>query len=262
MVEGEFFAGMDVGAAYIKAVVIDEESVIRGHSVGRSGADLQESIGRVFDDALAKAGVSGDAISSITSTGFGRKRVSFSNDSVTEISCHAKGAFHYFPRRITIIDIGGQDTKVIKLDEKGKRVGFKMNRKCAAGTGAFLEEIAHRLNIQMDEMNELAKKSSNMIPLASYCTVFASTEILTRIKDGEKVEDMVRSAFESVARRVLEMDSLEGMVVMTGGVVAHNDMIVKILERYHGGEILMPPHPQLTGAFGAALFAKESRTEQ
>ncbi len=261
MVDERFFAGVDVGAAYIKAVVIDEENAIRGYSVGRSGADLQESITRVFEEAVAKAGISREAVAGITSTGFGRKRVSFSDSSVTEISCHAKGTFHYFPRRITIIDIGGQDTKVIKLDENGKRVGFKMNRKCAAGTGAFLEEIAHRLNIHMDEMNELAKKSSNMIPLASYCTVFASTEILTRIKDGEKVEDMVRSAFESVARRVLEMDSLDGTVVMTGGVVAHNDMIVRILERYHGGEILMPPYPQLTGAFGAALLAKESRME-
>jgi predicted CoA-substrate-specific enzyme activase len=258
MVDGKFFAGIDVGAAYIKAVVIDENDEIRGHSVGRSGADLQGSIKQVFDDALSKAGITGEAVEHITSTGFGRRRVAFSNDSVTEISCHAKGTYYYFPRRITIVDIGGQDTKVIKLDEGGKRIGFKMNRKCAAGTGAFLEEIAHRLSIEMDEMNVLASKSSNMVPLASYCTVFASTEILTRIKDGEKVEDMVRSAFESVARRVLEMDSLEGTVVMTGGVVAHNNMIVKILERYHGGEIMMPPNPQLTGAFGAALFAKES----
>jgi predicted CoA-substrate-specific enzyme activase len=261
MVDG-IFAGIDVGAAYIKAVVIDEGDKIRGYSVGRSGADLQASIKRAFDDALSKAGVAREDVERITSTGFGRRRVVFSNESVTEISCHAKGTYHYFPRRITIIDIGGQDTKVIKLDDDGKRVGFKMNRKCAAGTGAFLEEIAHRLNIEMDEMNKLASKSPNMVPLASYCTVFASTEILTRIKEGEKVEDMVRSAFESVARRVLEMDSLDGTVVMTGGVVAYNNMIVKILERYHGGEILMPPNPQLTGAFGAALLAKEAGLEE
>jgi predicted CoA-substrate-specific enzyme activase len=261
MVEGEFYVGIDVGAAYIKAVVIDENIEIKGYSVERSGADLQDSIKRSLDDAVAKAGIPRDSIKHITATGFGRKRVSFADSSVTEISCHAKGTYHFFPRRMTIIDIGGQDTKIIKLDENGKRVGFKMNRKCAAGTGAFLEEIAHRLNVKMNEMNELASRSSNRVPLASYCTVFASTEILTRIKEGEKAEDMVRSAFESVARRVLEMDPLEDTVVMTGGVVAHNSMIVKILERYHGGEILMPPYPQLAGALGAALFAKEYSVE-
>jgi predicted CoA-substrate-specific enzyme activase len=259
MVEGEFFAGIDVGASYIKAVVIDQNRDIVGYSVERSGADLQDTIGRAFEGALVKAGIPRDAVKHVTATGFGRKKVAFSGSTMTEISCHAKGTYHYFPRKITIIDIGGQDTKVIKLDENGKMTGFKMNRKCAAGTGAFLEEIAFRLDIPMDEMNALAAKSVNERPLASYCTVFAKTEILTRIKEGEKPEDMVRSAFESVARRVLEMDSLEGTVVMTGGVVAHNDMIVKILERYHGGEILIPRHPQLSGAFGAALFAMETR---
>lgn len=262
MAEGRTFAGIDIGASYIKAVVIDDNCEIMGYSVERSAADLLGTMKRAFDGALAKATVSREEIEYVTATGFGRKKVAFSNSTMTEISCHARGGYHYFPRKITIIDIGGQDTKVIKLDEGGKMVGFKMNRKCAAGTGAFLEEIAFRLDIPMDEMNALASKSVNEMPLASYCTVFAKTEILTRIKEGEKPEDMVRSAFESVARRVLEMDSLEGTVVMTGGVVAHNDMIVKILERYHGGEILIPPHPQLIGAFGAALLAKESRIEE
>ena len=133
-----------------------------------------------------------------------------------------------------------------------------MNRKCAAGTGAFLEEIAHRLNIPMDEMNLLASKSTKTEPLSSYCTVFASSEILTRIRDGERIEDMVRNAFESVARRVIEMESIEDTVILTGGVVAYNDIIVKILKRYLGKEILVPPHPQLIGALGAALFAREA----
>jgi predicted CoA-substrate-specific enzyme activase len=134
-----------------------------------------------------------------------------------------------------------------------------MNRKCAAGTGSFLEEIAFKLNIPMDEMNVLAGKSSKDTALSSYCTVFASTEILTRIKEGEKKEDMVKSAFESVARRVIEMDTLDGTVVMTGGVVAYNDIILKILSKQVGQKILTPPNPQLTGALGAALFAKEAK---
>ncbi len=119
--------------------------------------------------------------------------MSFADSVITEISAHAKGAYHYFPKKITIIDIGGQDTKIIKIDSKGKILGFKMNRKCAAGTGSFLEEIAYKLNIQLNEMNKLASKSDKETSLSSFCTVFASTEILTRIKEGEKVEDMVRS---------------------------------------------------------------------
>ena len=131
-----------------------------------------------------------------------------------------------------------------------------MNRKCAAGTGSFLEEIAYKLNIPMNEMNTLAEKSDKETALSSFCTVFASTEILTRIKEGEKMEDMVKSAFESVARRVIEMDTLEGTIVMTGGVVAYNDVILKILAKSIGNKILAPPDPQLSGAVGAALFAK------
>lgn len=252
-----YFAGVDVGTSYIKVVIIDGKNEIVGSRTERSGADLQMSITSAFDGAMAAANVARDDVGHITATGFGRRNVSFADTTKTEISCHAKGAFHHYPRKITIIDIGGQDTKIIKMDEEGKRIGFKMNRKCAAGTGTFLEEIAHKLNVPMDEMNSLATKATKDVALGSFCTVFASTEILTRIKEGEKVENMVKSAYESVVKRVIEMDSLEGAVVMTGGVVAYNDTILKILEKYTGNEILTPPNPQLTGAFGAALFAKE-----
>jgi predicted CoA-substrate-specific enzyme activase len=131
-----------------------------------------------------------------------------------------------------------------------------MNRKCAAGTGSYLEEIMFKLNLSMKEMNTLAAKSSKDTALSSFCTVFASTELLKRINEGEKIEDMVKSAFESVVRRVIEMDTLESAIVMTGGVVAYNDIIIRILEKSIGNKILIPPNPQLIGAFGAALFAK------
>lgn len=252
------FAGIDVGTSYVKAVVINGECGIVGSRVERSGSDLQASIDSAYDAALKVAGLTSSDVRHIIATGFGREKVKFAHSTKTEISCHAKGAFHHFPRRITIIDIGGQDTKIIRIDDKGKRVGFKMNRKCAAGTGAFLEEIARRLELPMDEMNTLANRSSNSTPLGSYCTVFASTEVLTRIKEGEKKEDMVKSAFESVARRVIEMDVLEGVVVMTGGVVAYNDVILRILANYTREDVLVPPEPQLIGAFGAALYAKEN----
>jgi predicted CoA-substrate-specific enzyme activase len=255
----KYYAGIDVGTSYIKVVIINEKNQLVGSSTDKTSADLQKSIKNVFKKAVSSANISKEYINHITATGFGRENVSFTNSVVTEISAHAKGASHYFPKKITIIDIGGQDTKIIKTDAKGKIQSFKMNRKCAAGTGSFLEEIAYKLNIPINEMNKLAVKSDKETALSSFCTVFASTEILTRIKEGEKIEDMVKSAFESIVRRVIEMDTLEGIVVITGGVVAYNDVIIKILSKQVGKEILTPPDPQMSGAIGAALFAKEAK---
>ena len=253
----EYFAGIDIGTSYIKVVIINEKNDIVGYFIGRTSADLNKCIIDNYDKALSSANISKKSIKQTTATGFGRNNVSFANGVKTEISAHAKGAYHYFPKKITIIDIGGQDTKIIKVDSQGKTIGFKMNRKCAAGTGSFLEEIAYKLNIPVSKMNSLALKSSKDAALGSFCTVFASTEILTRIKEGEKTEDMVKSAFESVIKRVIEMDTLEGIIVLTGGVVKYNKIILKILEKYLDNKILTPPDPQLNGAFGAALFAKD-----
>lgn len=260
MANDRCFAGIDVGTSYIKVVIINEKGKIIGSIIERTEADLQKSIKNAYDGVIKAANISSNLISHITGTGFGRKNAAFVDSIKTEISAHAKGAYHYFPEKITVIDIGGQDTKIIKIDSKGKIIGFKMNRKCAAGTGTFLEEIAHRLSIQMDDLNKLAAKSDKEIALNSFCTVFASTEILTRIKEGEKIEDMIRSAFESVGKRVIEMDTLEGKVVVTGGVIEYNDYLLNVLSKSVGKEIHTPPHPQLIGAFGAALFAKEAKS--
>jgi predicted CoA-substrate-specific enzyme activase len=258
MVEN-YYVGIDVGTSYIKVVIINEKNEIVGSYIERTGADLQTSINNAFKGAVATANISKDLIKNVAATGFGRNNVKFAKILKTEISSHAKGAYHYFPKKITVIDIGGQDTKVIKTDANGRILGFKMNRKCAAGTGTFLEEIAYKLNIPLIELNKIAEKSAKETALSSFCTVFASTEILTRIKEGEKVEDMVKSAYESIARRVIEMDSLKGIIVMTGGVVSYNNIMLKILGKYVGTEILTPPRPHLSGAIGAALFAKEAK---
>jgi predicted CoA-substrate-specific enzyme activase len=257
MINAKHFAGIDVGTSYIKVVILDKKNTIIGFYTDRSGSDLKKSINNTFKRAITNAKITKDTIKYIIATGYGRKNVSFANSVKTEISSHAKGAYKFFPKAITIIDIGGQDTKIIKINEHGKIINFKMNRKCAAGTGTFLEEIAYKLNIPLNEMNAIAAKSSKDAALSSFCTVFASTEILTRIKEGEKIEDMVKSAFESVVKRVIEMDPLEGTIVMTGGVITYNDIILKILANLIGKEILTPPNPQLNGAYGAAIYAKE-----
>jgi predicted CoA-substrate-specific enzyme activase len=160
---------------------------------------------------------------------------------------------------MTIIDIGGQDNKIIKLDPNGLRTNFKMNRKCAAGTGAFLEEMALRLDIPLEEMNDMARRSQNMVKLGSYCTVFSGTEVLQYIRDGKKVSDIVKGLFFSVIKRITEMDSFTETVVMTGGVVAHNPFLVTMTQELIGRPVLVTDHPQLTGALGAALFALKEK---
>ena len=251
------FAGIDVGSATTKVVLINDRKEVLADDVRRSGIDFNETSKKALDAAMKKAGIDNGAINYIVSTGYGRRNAEFANDTKTEISCHAKGVYHYFPKMLTIIDIGGQDNKIIKLDGEGRISSFKMNRKCAAGTGTFLEEIAFKIGIGMGEMEAAALRSSKPTKLNSFCTVFASTEIIEKIRAGETKEDMLRGVYTSVVERVTEMDSLSGDMVLTGGVVEHNRIIVDMFENKLGSKILMPPRPQLAGAFGAALFAME-----
>ncbi len=252
-----YFAGIDVGAVTTKCVIIDDRKAILGFFVRNSGTDFKESAEECCRKALETAKISVENIKCAVGTGYGKDSIPFANDTKTEISCHAKGCYFYFPQEITVVDIGGQDTKVIKLDEKGRITGFKMNRKCAAGTGTFLEEIANRMGVSINSLDALARKSKSNIEISSYCTVFASTEILSKIRAGNTKEDMIKGAFNSVIKRVLEMDALIGNIVMTGGVVTYNKMIIELIEENLGIKINLPPNPQIVGAFGAALFALE-----
>ena len=253
----QLYAGVDIGASRTKVVLLDRNRQLIGHSVMKSGTEFRKTAAMGLEDALMMAGADRKDIANCVSTGYGRRNVSFSSETKTEIGCHAKGCYHYFPVAMTIIDIGGQDNKIIKVDEKGRRLNFKMNRKCAAGTGAFLEEMAMRLDIPLEKMDALARQSTDMVELGSYCTVFSGTEVLEKIRQGKKVPDIVKGLFYSVMKRVLEMDSLTDQVAMTGGVVAHNPYLVEMVEEATGKKILVPKYPQLAGAVGAALFAME-----
>lgn len=253
----EFFAGVDSGTSTTKAVVVDAEKRILGSFVKKSGTDLADAAAVAFEEALKRARLSPEAIRHITATGYGRHNVPFAHDTRTEIGCHGRGCYHCFPEAITVVDIGGQDNKIIKLNAQGKRTGFKMNRKCAAGTGAFLEEMAYKLDIPISDFNGLAHAASKAAQIGSYCTVFTATEVLDRIRAGERVDEIVRGLFDSVAKRIVEMDTLTGRVIMTGGVVAFNDIVAELLSARTGVEVEVAPHPQEMGAFGAALFAAE-----
>lgn len=250
----KLYAGIDVGSCTTKAVVIDQEDNMVGSHVRRSGVDYQNAVREALGIALDGRGW--DDIP-IVSTGYGRHSVTFATEAKTEIACHAKGGFHYVPRALTLVDIGGQDNKVIKLDDQGRRVDFKMNRKCAAGTGTFIEEIAARMAIPLDMLDSMARKAEKRVKIGSYCTVFASTEILSLIRAGVSSEELVRGVFESVVDRVMEMIPLADTVLLCGGVVEYFPIVADIFKMRISGEVIVPPHPQLTGAYGAALFARQ-----
>ena len=250
-----YFCGVDIGASAAKLVIIDENGRTVAKALRRSGVDYAEAAERCLAEALAAAGLTRHEVRGFVSTGYGRDNVPWADARRTEIACHGKGAWFHFRKRMTVIDVGAQDSKVIHLDDKGSRTSFKMNRKCAAGTGAFLEEIALRLDLPVSALNGLAERSTKEVTLGSFCTVFTATEILARIRAGEKAEDIIKGAFRSVVNRLLEMDLVDGALVMTGGVVAHNPVLVTLAEEAFGRPALVPADPQHVGAFGAALEA-------
>jgi len=252
-----YYCGVDIGASAAKLVIIDEAAETVARTVRRSGVDYAATAEACLAEALAAAGLARHDIAASLSTGYGRDNVPWADARMTEIACHGRGAWHHFRRAMTVIDIGAQDSKVMHLDAAGRRTGFKMNRKCAAGTGAFLEEIAYRLDLPLGDLNGLAERSTKDVALGSFCTVFAATEILERIRAGEAAEDIVKGAFRSVVKRIFEMDTVDGALVMTGGVVAYNPFLVTLVEESFGAHVLVPPDPQHVGAFGAALLARE-----
>jgi len=253
----QYFCGIDIGASSAKLVLMDESRRTVARAIRRSGVDYAAAAEQNLAEALADADLSREQIRGSVSTGYGRDNVPWADARMTEIACHGKGAFAHFPQAITVIDIGAQDSKVIHLDGRGRRTSFKMNRKCAAGTGSFLDEIALRLDLAVSDLNGLAERATKNVTLGSFCTVFSATEVLEKIRAGEKVEDIVKGAFRSVVKRILEMDVVDGALVMTGGVVAHNPYLVRLVEEAFGRPVLVPPDPQYTGAFGAALAALE-----
>ncbi|MFH1922365.1 MAG: acyl-CoA dehydratase activase [Planctomycetota bacterium] len=253
----QYFCGIDIGASAAKLVVVDENRRMVAKALRKSGVDYAETAARCREEALSAAGLVEGQLQATVATGYGRDNVPWADGRMTEIACHGRGAHAHFPQEITVVDIGAQDSKMIHLGRSGRRHNFQMNRKCAAGTGAFLEEIAYRLDLPLSEINGLAEKAVHEVTLGSFCTVFASTEILEKIRAGVKVEEIVKGAFRSVVKRILEMGTLHGAMVLTGGVVAHNPVLAALLGESFGTEPKIPPEPQHVGAFGAALFAME-----
>ncbi len=250
------YVGVDVGSSATKCVIIDEATALVGHHVVKSGFDYAAAADVAVRRALLEAEATIKDITRCVATGYGREHVSIADRCVTEITCHACGAKEWYPQVRTIIDIGGQDTKVIRLNDDGQMVDYRMNAKCAAGTGTFLESIAFKLDLSLTELDELAMTSTEQVVVNSYCTVFAGTEVIERIKAGQRCEDISMGLFRSIASRIGEMLSARnGAVAATGGVAAHCRAMVKALEQSLETEVWLPPMPQHAGAFGAALIA-------
>ncbi len=270
---GHVYVGIDAGSSATKCIVLrterDSTDDAVGHAVVPSGFDYTRAARQVLKEALAAAGATEPEITACVATGYGRSSVQLPESvqlrRLTEITCHARGAREWYPNVRHVIDIGGQDTKVIRLCDRGRMADYRMNAKCAAGTGTFLESIAVRLGLPLSEIDALAMESVVPLTLNSYCTVFTSTEVLERIKAGDAKEDIAMGMFRAIASRVVEMLSTggrDGPVAATGGVVTYCSAMRRALEEALEMPIHRPPLPQHAGAYGAALLAREAFGER
>jgi len=249
-------AGVDVGAATAKTVIVADGHIL-SHAVIPTGDSVARAAERVTKAALAPVGLSMSDLSFVISTGYGRNGVAFANKAVTEIICHAKGVNFLMPAARTVIDIGGQDSKVIRVREQGTVSDFVMNDKCAAGTGRFLEVMAGVLGLDIGEMGPISLTSKEPCSISSTCTIFAETEMVSLRAEGRTREDLVAGIHRAVASRVAVLGRTVGyreQVVFTGGV-AKNMGVKTALEVSIGLPVLVPDEPQIVGALGAALLA-------
>jgi len=248
--------GIDIGSISTKAAVMAEGRLLCT-KVMLTGYNAEMAGKKIYEDILAESGLGASSIARIVATGYGRKSVSLADKTYTEIMCHAAGARYLNPDVKSIIDIGGQDSKVILLDEEGKVCNFVMNDKCAAGTGRFLEVMARALEVDLDAFGALSLRAQNPSKISSLCTVFAESEVISLIAKGENRENIIAGIHEAISSRVSAMAKrigLSGLIMMTGGV-AKNTGVVRAFEAALGQPIAVSEHAQVNGAIGAACLA-------
>lgn len=251
-------AGIDIGSLSTEVVIL-HDGKIAAAVILPTGASSKTAINRAMEQALLQSGFSLDALERIVATGYGRVSVPFAHEKVTEITCHGRGAHFLDPAVRTVIDIGGQDSKVICLNGQGKVVDFLMNEKCAAGTGRFLEVMCQALEVDLEDFSRLAGRTGKTVPISSMCTVFAESEVVSLIAEGYPREQIIRGIIDSIVERTELMANrigIMGKLMMTGGV-AKNQAVVQALQEKLGTKIEVPEEPQLVGALGAALLAQE-----
>ena len=256
---GALYAGIDSGSTSTNMVVLNQEREILASAVVRTGAKAQNGAKAALEEVCRQLGQGPEGFAAVLATGYGRSNIPFATASKTEITCHARGAFFLHPQARTIIDIGGQDSKVICLDEAGAVSGFIMNDKCAAGTGRFLEMMARTLELDLPEMSRRGLEWKQDLTISSMCTVFAESEVISLIADNHSASDIIHGLCNARAARTAAIVKRAGghpPYMMTGGV-ARNLGVVRALEQQLGAPIFLPREPDLCGALGAALLALE-----
>ncbi len=250
------YAGVDVGSLTTKAVVVDETGAQAGWSLADSSPHLAETGGEALDAALAMAGAGREDLAAVVGTGYGRAVLPFATRQVTEITCHARGAAALFPGTKLVVDVGGQDSKAIRLGNGGDVLDFAMNDKCAAGTGKFLNAMAQTLRTGLDGLGPEGLKSTKKLTMSSTCTVFAESEVISLIAQGQAVPDIVHAVHRAMAKRLSGLVRMVGTAepaVFSGGVALNVDL-VRLLEEALGIRFSIPEQPQLVGALGAAVI--------
>ena len=253
-----FCAGVDIGSRTVKVAIIELDSKnMIASGITDTGPAPSRTATDLFTQTMERADLKSGDLARVVSTGYGRAGIDWADKTITEISCQAASCTALYPRSQTIIDIGGQDSKVVALSEQGRVRDFALNDRCAAGTGRFLEMVATIVNVPLAELGSLAAKAEQSVEINSTCAVFAESEIVSLLARGSQPADVVHGAIQAIARRVKSLAgklSYQPAMVFTGGV-AKNQAVVESLQKHFGCEVLVPEHPQLTGAFGAALLA-------
>ena len=261
---GMYVMGVDSGSTSTNAVILDENRNMKAFAVVRTGAKSGESANKILKEILDKAGLKKEDIAWIVSTGYGRVSIPFADETVTEISCHGRGAHYFNPSIRTILDIGGQDSKGIKLNEQGEVTDFVMNDKCAAGTGRFLEMIARTLEVEIGELGPIALESTEEIEITSMCSVFAESEVISLIANNKEKADIANGICRAIANKsysLLKRVGMEPNFMMTGGV-AKNPGVIRAVEEKIGAKLYICPEPEIVGATGAALYALDRVKEK
>lgn len=254
-----YTAGIDVGSAQTKGIIINDRLEIVSRVLIDTGAYVTRAAERCFDEALKQPGLRREDVAYVVGTGYGRYKVTFGDTQITEISCHARGASYIFPGTRTVIDMGGQDAKGIKVGEGGEVKDFVMNDKCAAGTGRFLGNAADVLSLSLDEIGKLSLLAKYPVRLTTVCTVFVESDIMSYLAQGKKVEDILGGVHSAIAARTISLVrrvGIEEEVTFTGGV-SRNIGMVRALEDKLGMKLNVSPESHFTGALGASLFALE-----
>ena len=254
-------AGVDVGSTQTKAVIMSDNGGVKimARALVDTGANVQRAAERAFDTCCRVGGLHASDVGFVVGTGYGRYKIAFGNTQMTEITCHAKGASFLCPGTRTVIDMGGQDSKAISVGANGEVLDFVMNDKCAAGTGRFLANSAEVMGISLDEIGPLSLKAQHPVKMATVCTVFVESDILSYLAQGKMGEDILGGVHIAIAKRTLSLArrlNIEPEITMTGGV-ARNVGMVRALEEVIGRKMLVSPDAQFIGAVGAALFALE-----